>query len=148
MRIDWAIPVRGVEALADGTSMAVGIKQEFIRPRRLPGPVAIVFIACVVVPPAEFEMPFDFTASVLGPDMTPVGGQLKIEMKVARDGRMPDGWESSLIANLKVQFPAQQAGTYSVELTVPGGSKSVPVFVMDPPPPMTLPPPAQPFPPR
>ncbi|MEX2255428.1 MAG: hypothetical protein WEC34_08315 [Acidimicrobiia bacterium] len=133
MRVVYAVPVRHIEQLVDGTLGAFGIEtQLFAVP--LPAPMISPLVVALAVPHAEAHdgVKHPLSIKVLGPDLSEVAPALETEIGIAPGENTPEGWECRVVTALAARWEATEYGTYSVEISASDGSISVPYIVSEP----------------
>jgi hypothetical protein len=132
LRIDYAIPVRGVELLADRTLALIGVPMDSVTIEDPPGPVLVRVVVGVSGSHAEGHGRHVLTARVLDKELEQIGDDMHLEFELAPSPESPPGWD------LKTQFPlgfhwmADDYGTYSIELFLDKVSVSLPIIVLPP----------------
>lgn len=116
MRIEYAIPVRHVERLADGSLLAVGIESTFAV-NALPTRIVTPLVVCFACAPNEAGVDFPFALRIYGPDLELAGEPFDQEFHVDLGPDLPDGWEPRCVMDLTAQFDATMSGTYTIELS-------------------------------
>lgn len=131
MRIAYAIPVRHIEALQDGTFMAIGIESNiFVVPAAAPAFILPMLISVAASPiESTGEPSHTLRLRVLGPDMAEVLPPLVMPFGMAPGPNTPEGWEVRSVVPLAVNVPVADAGTFSVEVSADEASLSVPIIV-------------------
>jgi hypothetical protein len=130
VRIDYAIPVRGVELLADGTLALLGVPTDTITLENPPGPVLVRVVVGVSSSRVEAPGRHLLEARVLDRELEQIGDDMRLNFEMAPSPESPPGWD------LKTQFPlgfhwlADDYGTYSIELAVDNTSASLPIIVV------------------
>lgn len=135
MRIVYALPVRGIEQLADGTFVLLGVESDIHLVPGFPIPVGIPLFATVACTVAEAAsgQGGQFSLRVLGPDLSEVAAPMNIGLNLNPGPNTPEGWDIKTHIPTLVRFEAQEAGTYSIEVSLNGSSHSVPIIVREPP---------------
>jgi hypothetical protein len=130
VRIDYAIPVRGVELLADGTLMLIGVPTDTITVVDPPEPVLVRVVVGVSSSLADSPGRHVLEARVLDNELEQIGEEMRLNFEMGPSPDSPPGWD------LKTQFPlgfhwlASEYGTYSIELAVDSTSASLPIIVV------------------
>lgn len=137
MNVDWVIPCRYIEVHDNlGTIIGAGIDTLWLE--QLPAPIQIVLAVRVLAMAEELtgeEHPV--TNRVRDPEgnvISEVSGGFGATAESAR----PE-WLSGMILPVVVQFEAAVGGTYTMEFTIDASSASVPIHVVEGPPPGTAP---------
>jgi hypothetical protein len=122
MRVAYAIPVRHVEALQDGSLLAVGIESYILR-AQLPGRVGVPMVIALVGSQHEAQqgIQHELTLSALGPDLTPVMDPLAVQFQMAPGPNNPPGWEVRSVVPITAVFEVAEPGAYSFEIATDGG---------------------------
>lgn len=133
MRIEWAIPCRYCEANG-GLMTIVGAGTNIFFVPAFPGAVGVHIALSIVGAENEASEKHRFKAHVLGPQMEPVTPTIEGELEFAGSDTKPPGWEERLFIPTAHQFPVQEPGTYTVEMTIDDRSFTVPLLVAEAPP--------------
>ncbi len=120
MRVAYAFPVRGVEALADGTYLAVGIETNLFPVPSLPAQLTVSLVLCVVATPMEVDEELDhqLVLRVLNPDLGHSVPPFTVGLRAMASEALPEGSESRMLLTPTVQFEATMAGFHSIEISV------------------------------
>jgi hypothetical protein len=134
VKVEYALPCRGVEQLADGTNIVIGLEANSFAVPVFPHPVAVVLLICLSQPPAQVG-PSAMTVAVLNPQMQDAAPPLTATLDSSvQHPNLPAGWSQRSMSPSLVQFLATEPGCYSIEITVDGSSHSVALLVSGPPP--------------
>jgi hypothetical protein len=117
MRVVYAIPVRHVDTLQDGTLVAVGIETTgIVTP--IPGVVSGSFVLCFAGTHTEAQPGIDHPLEIriLGPDLSEAAPPMQATFQLAPGPGTPAGWEVRVQIPLVATFEALVAGTYSIEI--------------------------------
>jgi hypothetical protein len=138
VRIAYAIPVRHVEPLKDGSFLALGIESSMFVIAVAPAVIRLAMLVCLAAPHVEAtgDPAHTLRLRVLGPDLTEVQPPLVLPFGMAPGPNTPEGWEVKLLMPVGVTIPVAEAGTFSVEISADDDSLSVPIIIRlpDPPP--------------
>jgi hypothetical protein len=133
VRIAYAIPVRTIERLQDGTLLAVGIETNIFTLADFPAKVTVPLIVAVACPHTE-AIPgrgHRLVAQILDPVLSDAG-EMTIGFDLTPGPNTPEGWEVRGQVVAIAQFMASVPGTYSIELSAAWSSQSVPIVVRKP----------------
>lgn len=72
----------------------------------------------------------DLQMEILGPGMEPVEEPMQTQFGMAPSDDAPPGWESHALLPVGMQFQAAEEGTYTLNVSVDGVSKSFPFRVI------------------
>lgn len=134
MRIAYAIPVRHVETLKNGTLAAMGIETRAVTVRSFPEQVRISLVVALAVPHVEAQpgVEHQLRARVLGPDLAEVAPAISATVQLKAGAATPEGWEVRSTVPVAIGFPATQEGAHSVELATDSHTLDVPILVRGP----------------
>jgi hypothetical protein len=133
VRIDYAIPVRSIEPLADGT-LALIVTTDILIVESLPAPVVVPLAISIsgdqyeCVPEVEHEV----EGRILDSQLVEIGA-MRGGVTMAPGPNTPPGWDVRLQMPIVLRFLAEDYGTYSVELSIDKSSLSIPIIVQAPP---------------
>jgi hypothetical protein len=129
MNIDWAIPCRHVE-VHDNLGTIIGAGIDTLSVPELPSPIQIVLAVRLVAMNEEFTLDQQHHATnrVLNPAGEPIS-EVKGEFTVAAESSRSE-WLAGVILPIVVRFPAEEEGTYTIELIVDSASTSLPLHVV------------------
>ena len=131
MKIEYAVPCRGIEALVGGTYVAIGIETNAyggVLPQRL----AVLLLTCLSQGHPD-EDRGELTVRVLDPQMEQLGETLRLGYEVPRSPLLPEGWSSRIMLPIQVFFEANTYGGHSIEMSAGAASLSVPFLVFEAP---------------
>jgi hypothetical protein len=132
VKIDWAIPARHLEALADGSFLVLGIGADIVGALEFPTQTIVSLIVSLSCDPTEARAGVDheLAVTIRGVDLEELE-TLQVALQVGRGDNTPEGWRVRLILPAAMRFEAAQPGTYSIELRTDDDHKSVPILVRD-----------------
>lgn len=132
MKIDYAIPARHVEALADGTHLVLGIGADIVGVPEFPTPIIVSLIVSLSCDPTQARAGVDheLAVTIRGVDLEELE-TLQVTLQVAPGDNTPEGWRVRVITPAVLRFMAAQPGAYSIELRTDDDHQSVPVLVRD-----------------
>jgi hypothetical protein len=132
VKVEYAVPCRGIEQLANGTYIAIGAEANAFGATSLPQHFGVFLLTCIVQSHPR-ETTGQLTGRILDPSMEPAGADLQVGFEMHRSPLLPEGWSSRILAPIQIVFEARSYGGYSVELSTGGSSLSVPLLVFEPP---------------
>ena len=109
MKIEDAVPCRGVEALADGTYVAIGVESNGFGVPSLPQQIATMLLVCVAQSRPD-EQGCPLTVRVLNPTMEPCADELQTQLSVGRTPLLPEGWCSRMLLPVQMVWLAEAYG--------------------------------------
>jgi hypothetical protein len=131
VRIEYAIPAKAVDSLADGTFVVLGVESNVRHMPDFPAPIRVPLFVCIVASPVEAQpgTPHHLTSRILDPGMEPTGDPLDLPFQIAPGPNTPVGWEVRTQIALLVAWQADGPGTFSIELAADGKTRGVPIIV-------------------
>jgi hypothetical protein len=132
VKLEYAVPCRAIEKLADGTFVILGAETNGFLRREFPQPIAVMLLVCISqahVDTTEGHLVIE----VLNPAMEPCAPEIGHDIRVPRAPLLPEGWSARMLTPARVVFMADRPGGYSIELAVGTSSLSVPLLVIEPP---------------
>ena len=130
MKIDWAIPARHLEALADGSFLVLGIGADIVGALEFPTPIIVSLIVSLSCDPTQAGVDHELAVTIRGVDLEELD-VLQVALQFGPGDNTPEGWRVRLVLPAVSRFMAAQPGTYSIELRTDDDHKSVPVLVRD-----------------
>jgi hypothetical protein len=142
LNIDWIIPCRHVE-VHDNLATIVGGGVDTFWPPEFPAPVGVAVAIRLLATVDELGEENKHTARniVRAPDGS-VLSDMSMEFAAGAEVARPDFLASLMLAGL-IQFEASAEGTYAFEHIVDDSSKTIPLHVVQGPPPGAAPPAAE-----
>lgn len=130
MRFDYAIPVRAIEPLADGTLALIGVTADIVQTPSVPAAVQVSLAIAVSGSHTECvpEIEHAIEGRILDVQLNQVG-QLHAGFTMQPGPNSPPGWDLRLQMPIVLRFEAAEFGTYSVELSIDKSSVSIPILV-------------------
>lgn len=135
MRIAYAIPVRHVDTLKDGTLLATGIESIGCNVPKVPAKIQASFVVALAALHVDVGLTHQLQVRILDPNMDDAVPPMHIGVGMNPGPNTPPGWEVRAQLPLIVRFEASNTGTYSVEMAVDGSTYGVPLIVQVPVPP-------------
>jgi len=131
VKIEYAVPCRGIEQLANGTYVLIGVETNGFLATSFPMVLRAMVLLCVTESHVATQagQASDLTRAVLNPAMEPCGPPLTVQVQAAAHPNLPAGWASRTLAPIGFQFEATMEGAYSIEISVDAASLSVPLLV-------------------
>jgi hypothetical protein len=132
VEIDYAIPARHLEALADGSFLVLGIGADILGALEFPTPIIVSLIVSLSCDPTEARagVDHDLAVTIRGVDLEELD-VLQVALQMAPGENTPAGWRVRVVMPAVSRFMATQPGTYSIELRTDDDHKSVPILVRD-----------------
>lgn len=131
MKIEYAVPCRGIEALVGGTFLIIGAETNAPVVPSLPQQLPTLLLVCISQSFAE-SPDGELRIRVLNPSMEPCADELGVGFRMERSPLLPQGWSNRILIPAMVMFMADAYGGYSMELSTGASSLSVPILVVDP----------------
>lgn len=130
MKLEYAVPCRALEALADNTFVILGAETNAFARRQLPQPIAAILLICISQAYGE-TAEGHLIIRVLNPALEPCAAEMGLDLLVPRAPLLPEGWSARMLVPAQVVFMAEEPGAYSIELAVGTSSLSVPLLVIE-----------------
>jgi hypothetical protein len=127
LRVDWVIPCRFVE-VTNGLATIVGAGIDTFTVPQLPSPVgmSLALRICGLPDTAQHDLEID----ILGPSMESIQEPLKTQFSMTPQPGNVAGWEVQALLPIVLQFEAPDDGTYTLNVSVDGASRSIPFRVL------------------
>ena len=131
MKLEYAVPCRAIDKLADGTYILLGVEANGFVLASSPQQIAVVLLTCISLPHGDNPVG-RLAIQVLNPALEPCAPQMGIDLHMTASPLLPEGWSNRVLIPSQVVFVADAPGAYSIELSVGSGSLSIPLIVFQP----------------
>ena len=129
MNVDWVIPCRYVEVHDNlGSMIGAGIDTFWLP--ELPGPLQVMLAVRLTATAEELAPGIQHTLRTV---VTDLQGEAVFEAGLEFEANTDSGsseWLNSIVIPSVVQFEPVEAGTYQLEQSVDGNSRSIPLHVI------------------
>jgi hypothetical protein len=118
VKVAWALPCKHLDALTDGSFVAVGVISDVRILQQLPQPVGVPLL--VNITGSVHDIPGEHRLSVVvtNPEMEPVTDALEAGFRVTPNPNALPGGGGNTIIPMQVVFPAATYGGYTIDIKV------------------------------
>jgi hypothetical protein len=121
VRIAYAIPVRHIETLHDGTLAAFGIESFVYDAQHLPTPLVVPLVVTIAASHVEVAEEHRLQLRIVGPDLSEAAAPMMVGFRMGPGPNQPAGWEVRSTVAFAARFEATSPGMYSIEIKADEG---------------------------
>lgn len=136
MRVVYALPVRHLEGLTDGSFVAVGIETTIRYVLELPNVALVPLLVCIATPHVNAQPGIEhtLTATVTDPELNDAIEPMTVPFQMQPGPNTPEGWEVRALMPCAIRFEVMTHGAHVIGLSVDSEMPhDVPIIVSAPP---------------